>query len=115
MKNSTRDIFGLSKNILREGIHFIALPVKVASSIISADVNNQKIVPAGTIITKLGALMTAADANAADAFGVLYEDLDLTGGNETASVVVHGVVLLSQLPVAPTTAQAAAMKLVLFV
>lgn len=115
MKNSSRDIFGASKNIMREGLNFIALPVKVASTIIAADANGQKIVPAGTIITKEGALMTAADANAASAFGVLYEDLDLTGGNETASVVVFGVVALSQLPVAPTTAQASAMKLVLFV
>jgi len=118
-KQSSRSLFGASKNILRDGLHFVALGVKVAKTVAVADENGYLYVKAGTVLTSAGAVMTAADANAADAYGVVYEDVNFDdvpdGGNETVSVVVHGIVEIGRLPAVITAAQKTAMKGLQFV
>lgn len=119
-KQSTKAIFGNgSSNILRDALHFTSVTVKVAKTVAVADANGNLKVLAGTILTAAGARMTAADANAGSAYGVVYEDVNFddvaVGGNEGVPVVIHGSVLTAMLPVAPTTLQASAMKGLLFV
>lgn len=115
MKNTSKTIFGASKNILRDASHFVNVGVKVAASVLTADENGNKILKAGTVVTAAGALMADADANATSAFGLVYEDMDLTFGDDTVPVVIHGIIESSLLDVVPTAAQKSAMKGLLFV
>jgi hypothetical protein len=119
-KQSTLSIFGNgSSNILRNASHFVTVTVKVLKSVAVADSNGNFKVLAGTILTAAGAVMTAADANAALAYGIVYEDVNFdavaTGLTEGVPVVIHGQVVTANLPVAPTTLQQAAMKGLVFV
>lgn len=118
-RQTSKSIFGASKNIMRDGLHFVNVTVKVVKTVAIADANGYLKVLAGTILTEAGARMTAADANASSAYGVVYEDVDFddtaVGGNEGVPVVIHGVVLIAELPVAPTTLQKAAMPNIKFV
>jgi hypothetical protein len=119
-KQSTETIFGNgTSNILRDAVHFVTVTVKVLKSVAVADPNGYFKVVAGTILTAAGAVMTAADANASLAYGVVYEDVyfDMVaaGLTEGVPVVVHGVIITANLPVAPTTLQQAAMKNLSFV
>jgi hypothetical protein len=99
-----KTIFGASKNILVDGAHFVSLPVKLDASKFAV-VDGRKIAAAGTIVSKTG-----APVNDATAYGVLYNDVDLTYGNENGPVVVHGVVELAKLPVQPAAEAKTAMK-----
>lgn len=118
-KQSSKQIFGASKNIMRDGLHFVSVTVKVLKSIVTADTNGYLTLKAGTILTEAGVLMTGADANASSAYGVVYEDVNFddvpVGGNEGVPVIIHGIVLLNELPVAPTAAQKSAMPNIKFV
>jgi len=119
-KQSTKAIFGTgSSNLLRDALHFVSVTVKVAKEVAILDANGNFKVLAGTILTAAGTRMTAADANAASAYGVVLEDVNFdavaAGLTEGVPVVIHGQILTAALPVAPTTAQKAAMTQLVFV
>jgi hypothetical protein len=53
---------------------------------------------------------TIYPANGATAIGILYEDVDVTGGDMPGSVVTAGTVYLDRLPVAPAEAAKTALE-----
>jgi hypothetical protein len=56
------------------------------------------------------AMGTIYPANGATAIGILYEDVDVTGGDMPRSVVTAGTVYLDRLPVAPAEAAKTALE-----
>lgn len=64
------------------------------------DGNGGKYVRAGTVYP----------ANDATAVGIVYEDVDVSGGDMPGSVVTRGTVYLDRLPVAPATAAQTALQ-----
>ncbi|AKA70140.1 hypothetical protein [Clostridium scatologenes] len=104
-KQLIRTIFGEKKNILAVGGHFISVPVKIDATVIVADVAGKKIVPLGSIVDKNGKVV-----NDGTAFGITYNEIDVTNGTEAVSVVIHGFVDGSQLPVAPSATALTALK-----
>ncbi|WP_123053142.1 hypothetical protein [Clostridium sp. JN-1] len=106
---SSKTIFGENKNILRDAQHFISLPIKVNSSLITADANGKKVLAAGSIVDKTGKIV-----NDNTAYGLVYEDVDFTNstGVETVPVVVHGIIDSKQIPTQPTAEALLAMKLI---
>jgi hypothetical protein len=85
--------------------HFVAIPYTVPAAGVEANADGYKIVPAGTILP----------ANDATAVGVLLHDTDVTDGDRTDAIVVHGFIKSSVLPTAPSAAAKAALPLVKFV
>lgn len=104
-KQVTRTIFGEKKNILAVGDHFVAIPIKIDATAITADATGKKILPLGSIIDKTGKVV-----NDGTAFGITYNEIDVTNGTEAVSVVIHGFIDGTQLPVAPSTTALAALK-----
>lgn len=102
----SKEIFGASRNIMRNGLHFSAVAVKVAvslaqpakaDSVVNTAVKGvdtgRKVIPAGLIVSKAGAKVT--DSNATEAFGVVYEDVDVTYEASEyvyVPVVIQGVI-----------------------
>lgn len=122
-KVTTRAILGESKNILRDANHFVSIPVKVPVAN-APTVDGVKVVVAGTIITKAGAVV-AHDATelttpkASAAFGIVLEDWGFegvaTGGNEAVPTVIHGIVLESALAGTPSAEVIGALKNIVIV
>ncbi|MBC2579987.1 hypothetical protein [Clostridium sp. DJ247] len=104
-KQVIRTILGEKKNILVVGNHFVAVPVKIDATAITADAQGKKIVPLGSIVDKTGKVV-----NDGTAFGITYNEIDVTGGTEAVSVVIHGFIDSTQLPVTPDATAIAAMK-----
>lgn len=69
------------------------------------DGNGGKYVPAGTVYP----------ANGASAVGIVYEDVDVSGGDMPGSVVTRGTVYLDRLPVTPSSEAQTALKALGFV
>lgn len=63
----------------------------ISATGVTADADGGKHVPMGTIYP----------ANNNHAYGILYEDVDVTGGDMPGSVVTGGTVYFDRLPVAP--------------
>ena len=72
---------------------------QISATGVTADADGGKHVPMGTIYP----------ANDATAIGILYEDVDVTGGDMPGSVVTAGTVYLDRLPVAPAAAAKTAL------
>lgn len=105
------------KNILKFE-HYVAMGVTVSDEGITANADGKKIVPAGTIVGGIdgrvldddtkqveqkntqGATTGAAGA-AVDAEGVLLNDVDVTYGPESGSMIIHGFIGLGNLPAVP--------------
>ena len=103
--------------ILKFPNHFVAIPVTVDDTGITADSDGKKIVPAGTIIGGVSASVlkddtqlvceknsdgeTGAAGAAVDAEGVLYNDVDVTYGTASGSMIIHGFIDLNKLPATP--------------
>lgn len=90
--SKTREIFGYSKNILRNGTHFSNLTVKLKKSI-ATKVNGRDIIKAGTIVASDGTVAT--DEAPSNAYGIVYQDVDVTHEQKDfihAAVTVHGIV-----------------------
>ena len=73
---------------------------QISATGVTADADGGKHVPMGTIYP----------ANGATAIGILYEDVDVTGGDMPGSVVTAGTVYLDRLPVAPAEAAKTALE-----
>lgn len=104
-----KTIFGASKNIMVDGAHFVTLPLKIDASKFTAGEDGRVIAPIGTIVNKNG-----APVNDGTAYGVLYNDVDVSCGNEVGPVVVHGVVKTSLMPTAPDATAKAVLPNIIF-
>lgn len=85
--------------------HFISFTDKVSDVGVTADAYGRKIVKAGTILP----------ANDATAKGVLFNDVDVTGGPQPGAYLVEAYVIPQRLPVAPSEAAITALKEIKFV
>jgi len=72
----------------------------ISATGVTADADGGKHVAMGTLFP----------ANDATAIGILYEDVDVTGGDMPGSVVTAGTVYLDRLPVAPASAAKTALE-----
>jgi hypothetical protein len=72
----------------------------ISATGVTADADGGKHVAMGTLYP----------ANDATAIGILYEDVDVTGGDMPGSVVTAGTVYLDRLPVAPAEAAKTALE-----
>ena len=115
MKMVTTSYLG-TKNILRFADHYVTVPVMVDATGVTANADGKKIVPAGTIVGGSGGkvledpdniLVTAS--NDASAEGVLFNDVDVTYGEASGAMIIHGFPALNKLPVAPDAAAVTAL------
>lgn len=95
--------YGNVKTILKYNEHVSRREVFSATGV-TADANGNKIIPAGTIYP----------ANDATAIGVVLNDVDVTYGDATGALVIHGFIDLTKLPTAPDDAAVAALKQITF-
>lgn len=70
----------------------------------AATVNGRKIIKAGTVYP----------ANGATAIGVVFQDVDVTDGDASGALLVHGFVDASKMPEQPAAAAQTALKLIKF-
>lgn len=66
--------------------------------------DGRKIIKAGTIYP----------ANDATAIGVVFNDMDVTHGDATGAILIHGFVKSAALPAAPSAEAKSALKLIEF-
>lgn len=66
----------------------------------------------GRYIVEAGTIYPANDATA---IGVVMQDYDVTDGDENMAVIIHGFVLETKLPVAPSDLAKTALPMVKFV
>ncbi|MBS6025622.1 MAG: hypothetical protein KIB00_16220 [Paeniclostridium sordellii] len=92
-----------SKEILKYD-HFVSEKV-ILTQANSTTVGTRKIVKAGTIIP----------ANNATAKGVVLYDVDVTDGDESGALVIHGFIDKSKLPAQPDSAAITALKQITFI
>jgi hypothetical protein len=115
MKASTQNISAQSGTILAYAQHFVNVNVKttLANTGLGAGVT---LLPAGSIVDKTGKLIVAGSTDA-QAFGVVYEDIDFknTVGTENLSVVIHGFVKASAVPGTLTATMQSALKMIQFI
>jgi len=100
MKQSSYSIGAQGRLRAIAGDHFITLPVKVKKADVSALLDSNEVLKAGTLLTKDGKAVTTT-ANASDVYGVIYEDVNFEGvispdgnadnGTAVAAIFVHGV------------------------
>lgn len=111
MRQSTNKILGEQKNILElAGQLFQTINIKVNKS----NASDGKIL-AGTIVDKDGAKANESHTGA-NAFGVVYEDVDFTNssGTEVVPVLIFGFVKSSVLPEVPVAEAKAALPMIKF-
>lgn len=110
--------YGTPKQILKFPDHYVALPVTVDDTGITAGPDGKKIVPAGTII---GGGFLADDtkkavvANDATAEGVLFNDTDVTFGPAPGAAIIHGFIATGKLPTVPAAEAITALKQITFI
>ena len=92
-----------SKEILKYD-HFVSEKV-ILTQANSTTVGTRKIVKAGTIIP----------ANNATAKGVVLYDIDVTDGDESGALVIHGFIDKSKLPAQPDPAAITALPMIKFI
>ena len=130
MKFTETNYLNSQKSIIKFPDHYVAMAVTLDESAIglTADSEGKKILKAGTIIggsgstnTILGNTAILANVNnsdvattvahaAVDAEGVLLADVDLTYGDASGTMLIHGFVDLNKLPEAPLAAAITALK-----
>lgn len=114
-----------SNNILKYPDHVIAIAVTVDDTGITASADGKKIVPAGTVVggvsgpTLSNATQMVCEKNsdgatgaagaAIDAEGVLLNNVDVTNGPASGSMIIHGFVDLGKLAEMPHTNAVKAM------
>lgn len=92
-----------SKEILKYD-HFVSEKV-VLTQDNATTVGTKKIVKAGTILP----------ANDATAKGVVLYDVDVTNGDETGALVIHGFIDKSKIPVQPEATAITALPMIKFI
>lgn len=104
MKMTTINV-GVQKNVLIAPELAFSIGCQVASTGVSA-VNGKKIIPAGTIVgaetsvlTERGTVLTVTKTETiAQAQGVLVNDVDVTAGTATGTLLVSGFADLDKMP-----------------
>lgn len=113
-----------TKSIVKFPDHYVNLAVTVSDVGVVANTDGKKIVPAGTILG--GGVLASLTAPAvkatstgtplvSNAEGILFNDVDVSFGPASGSLLIHGFVALDKLPVAPTVEEKAALKQITFV
>ncbi|MBM7869307.1 hypothetical protein JOC70_000776 [Clostridium pascui] len=109
---------GENKSILKlSGELFQNVSVKAAKADLTAALNADEVLPAGTILTQDGKFVDGTTIADDKAYGLVYRDVNFkySNGNESVPVTVFGFINESALPVKPSTTAKAAMKMLLFV
>lgn len=92
-------------NILAMPDHYVAIARKFTPTDSAAvTVGSRKIIKAGTIYP----------TNDASAIGVILQDIDVTDGDKTDALVIHGFILTEKIPTAATDEAKAALPLIKF-
>lgn len=94
-----------AKQILVFPDHYVA----VAQTFLSND--SAAVTEDGRKIIKAGTIYPSNDANA---IGVVFNDMDVTNGDRTGAVIVHGFIKTAALPVVPSSAAKTALKQISF-
>ena len=113
------EILGSTHNIMRNGLHFTNIALQVTFAGLTKDVPSadglivKKVIPAGTILNAKGEKATSTGEPAvSDAYGVVYEDVDVTYEAKTfihVPVVIHGVIDERLMPTKPTAEEKKAL------
>lgn len=103
--------YGNNVEILKFGAQdYVAHPIMVSATGISAGADGKKIVKAGSILSSAGAIVNDGTAE-----GVLLTDVDVTYGDAPGALVVFGFIDGTKIPVREIDSAAlAAMKLIKF-
>lgn len=110
-KQVSREIFHESTNIMRSGLHFSTVNVRVKKAI-AEEVNGRLIIKAGIIVGKDGTIQ-----NNENAYGVIYQNVDCTDLQRediSVQVVIHGMVEKKKLPQEPTAEAKRVLRGILF-
>lgn len=108
---------GENKTILAlAGELFQNINMKMKKEDLTAALNSDGILPAGTIVTEDGKYVDGTTITDDKAYGLVYSDINFTNssGTETVPITVFGFIKESTLPKAPSTAAKSAMKMLLF-
>jgi len=125
--NSTS--FTNRNEILKFADHYVSIPVMVDDAGVVANADGKKIVLAGTIVGGIGGvnavlvndtvIVTAHNTQSGatttagagvDAEGVLLNDVDVTFGDASGAMLIHGFIDLAKLPAAPVADVVTALK-----
>lgn len=113
--------YGNAKTILKFPDHYVNLAVTVSDVGVAANADGKKIVPAGTILgggfltdASIAAVKATTTEGISDAEGVLFYDVDVTGGPSSGAALIHGFVDLNKLPVVPSAEEVTALKQITF-
>ena len=71
--------------------------------------------PGTGIVAAMTRATLTSNTNVAQAEGVLVNDVDVTYGPEPGAMAIHGFIEITRIPVPPTAAQEASMKLLQFI
>lgn len=98
--------FASSKGILAFPDHYVGVAQVFTQghALAVTTTEGRKIIKAGTIYP----------ANDATAWGIVLSDLDVTDGDKTGAVIVHGFVATAKLPAVPATAAKTALNMIKF-
>lgn len=97
--------YGNTKEILMFPDHYVAhAHTFLKDDAAAATVDGKKIIKAGTIYP----------SNDAKAVGVVLYDVDVTNGDESGAIVVHGFVNAKKIPAQPAAAALAALNMIKF-
>lgn len=96
--------YGVAKDILIAPELMFSIPVQVTNTGVSANNNGKKIIKAGTPIggntnVLLNRNTVLAVANGATAQGIVLHDVDVTAGQENATMLVAGYVDINKIDV----------------
>ena len=94
-----------AKQILVFPDHYVA----VAQTFLSND--SAAVTEDGRKIIKAGTIYPSNDANA---IGVVFNDMDVTNGDRTGAVIVHGFIKTAALPALPSSTAKTALKQISF-
>lgn len=93
-------------NILATPDHYVAFAHTFERDDAAAVTEDgRKVIKAGTIYP----------SNDADAIGVVFQDVDVTDGDQEGALIRHGFILVDKLPTAPDAAAITKLKLIDFV
>lgn len=114
--------YGNHKEILKFPDHYVALAVTISDEGVKVNEDGKKIVPAGTILGgKDGSILAKEDTvavaknTAIGAEGVLFRDVDVTYGNASGAMIIHGFIDLDKLPEAPAEGVQGTLKQIHFI
>lgn len=94
-----------SKTILLTPDHMVSLAQTFKKGDSAAvDVDGRKIIKAGTIYP----------SNDANALGIVLNEMDITNGDKTGALLLHGFVKVTALPEAPSAEAKAALPMIAF-